>query len=181
MSKLASLSLLVVVGFGAGCRSAPRVATLPECPPAWNAVRSADSTVALCLPSTFVRRDPDGWGRPGPPAPAEDFLSVEHLRWPEDSESLHRWPPQLASAPGCWADCATADSVSVYMESIAGFSARTEVGLVSGGAPGFRRKPMFRSGWVLSPTRRGLAQGWAGAASTLDPMRIALSTMRVAP
>jgi hypothetical protein len=180
LSKLASLSLLAVVGLAANCHSAPRFATRPGCPPAWIAAWSADSTVALCLPSTFARRGAHSWSRPGPPAPAGEFLSVKLLRWPEDSSSLHSWPPQLASPPSCQADCGTADSVSVYRDSVAGFDARTEVGLVSGGQPGFRRAPMIISGWVLSPDRRGFAQGWASAAAILDTLRLAMRTVRVA-
>jgi hypothetical protein len=162
------------------CARSPQVASAPTCPPSWHAEWTGDSAIALCLPATFKRRAADAWSRPDSGV-AADLLSVVLLRWPEDSASLHGWPPHLASPPACLADCATVDSLSVHSDQVADMEARTEVGLVSGGMPGFRRQPMLRVGWEQSARRRGVAQGWAANAATLDTLRLAVRTLRIAP
>jgi hypothetical protein len=189
VGKILSIMLAVAFGFFPCCRHQPTVASQPDCLPGWNADWGPDSAFALCLPPGFVRRTEHGagkptaaWSRPNADGPARDLLRVEILQWPEDSASFVRWPPRLASPPACFeggADCTTADSVSVYRDSVAGHEARTEVGLLSGGYSGMRREPWMVSGWRISPSRRGFAQGWARVGAVLDTLRMAVRSVRV--
>jgi hypothetical protein len=168
--------LSVLAGVAAGCGSQQHAA-LPSCPPTWRADWVGDSTAALCIPPGFERFDATSWHRG---QPADDFFSVEFLQWPDDSASLHAWPPHLGSGPDCLGDCSRVDSLGVHVDSIAGMGARTEVGLVSGGLPGWQRMPMFRTGWILSADRRGFAQGWARGPLTIDTLRQAVRTLQLA-
>ncbi len=181
MSTLLRVALLGTLGTAGACGHRPPVASRPDCAADWTPAWEGDSTLALCVPPGFQRLKDYAWGRQAPGGWARDFVSVELLQWPEDSASLHSWPPHLASPPTCRADCGTVDSLSVHADQVAGSEARTEVGLVSGGMPGFRRQPMFRMGWVVGAGRRGFAQGWAENAATLDTMRMAVRTLTIAP
>ena len=165
------------------CARRPQVASAPACLPDWRAVWTGDSTIALCLPRTFQPRSAEFghfvWSRDSAGVPT-DFLSLTLLRWPQDSASLHSWPPHLASPPACQADCSAVDSLSVHSDEVAGLPARTEVALVSGGWNGMRRQPTLLMAWVVSARRRGFAIGAAANAATLDTMRMAVRTLRAA-
>jgi len=170
----------LVLLFAACSRDRP-VAATPDCPSSWRAAWSSDSTTSLCVPPDFVVAGASAWGRPGVGTSFVDFLSVELVSWPRDSMSLGgQWPPHVASGANCLADCATADSMTVHVDTIAGKEGRTEVGLASGGMPGFRRKPVLEAGWIVGDSVRGFAQGWATQAATLDTLRAMLRTVRLA-
>ena len=158
-------------------------ATQGDCPARWRRHASADSSVSLCLPAGFVRRESHTWLRPARTAgrPPIDFFSVEVIDWPADSASVGYWPPRLAPESGCQFDCITVDSITKYPDAWDGFTADTEVGLASGGVAGLHRRPVMVSGWIISKDRRGFAQGWAAKAVTLDTLRRALRTVKVAP
>jgi len=175
LSLRSSAVLLVLVA----CSRGHPIAAAPECPSSWRAAWSADSAIALCVPADFVRAGSSAWGRPGVGTGFLDFLSVELLSWPGDSASLSQWPPHVASPTNCLADCATADSLTVHIDTIAGEEVRTEVGLASGGMPGFRRKPVLEAGWIINGSVRGFAQGWTRQAPALDTLRTILRTVRL--
>jgi hypothetical protein len=139
--------------------------------------------VTICLPAGFVRREDHTWMRPSRTrgAPLIDFFSVEVIAWPADSASVGPWPPTLAPEPGCQFDCITVDSATKHADAWDGVTARTEVGLASGGVAGLRRRPVMVAGWVVANDRRGFAQGWAAKAVTLDTLRQALRTVKVIP
>jgi hypothetical protein len=139
--------------------------------------------VTICLPAGFVRREEHTWMRPArvSGAPPIDFFSVEVIAWPADSASVGPWPPTLAPEPGCQFDCISVDSATKHEDAWGGVTARTEVGLASGGVAGLRRRPVMVAGWVISNDRRGFAQGWAANAVTLDTLRQALRTVQVTP
>jgi hypothetical protein len=154
-----------------------------DCPTRWRRHASSDSTVTICLPAGFVRREDHTWMRPARTrgAPPIDFFSVEVIAWPADSASVGPWPPTLAPEPGCQFDCITVDSATKHADAWDGVTARTEVGLASGGVAGLRRRPVMVAGWVVANDRRGFAQGWAAKAVTLDTLRQALRTVKVIP
>jgi hypothetical protein len=162
------------------CSRGRLVAPTPNCVSSWHPVWTSDSSIALCVPADFVRADFGGWGRPGVGTGFLDFLSVELLSWPRDSLSLGQWPPHVASGANCLADCSTADSVTIHIDSLAGMEVRTEVGLVTGGEPGFHRKPVLEGGWIVKDSIRGFAHGWATHGATLDTLRSMLGTVRLA-
>ena len=165
----------------AECSRGRPVAVVPDCPSSWRAAWSSDSTTSLCIPPDFVVAGVSAWGRPGVGTSFLDFLSVELLSWPRDSMSLGgQWPPHIASGANCLADCATADSLTVHVDTIAGREGRTEVGLAPGGEPGFRRKPVLEASWIVRDSVRGWAQGWTRSAATLDTLRAMLRTVRFA-
>ena len=160
--------------------SRPRsVAMELQCLPNTLAVWSADSLIALCVPSDFVPGSTGGWGRPGVGTSFHDFISLEVLTWPRDSTSIGQWPPHIASGSNCFADCATADSVRVHDDSIAGFRAQVETGLASGGIQGWRRKPFLITGWTVSDSLRVYGYAWARRSATIDSLRVLLSTVRL--
>jgi len=103
---------------------------------------------------------------------------VKLLSWPKDS-AFGSWPPHLASGASCFADCATADSVVIHRDTVAGVEVAAEVGLVTGGFPGFRRRPFLVTGWTVSNASRGFAQGWAMNPKTLDTLRAMLKSVRL--
>ena len=142
----------------------------------WN----ADSTFALCAPDGFVRIDENTWARLRPGSPGPEVLTVHLIRWPEDSAQLRSWPLRLTPTIACRADCVTVDSVTVHTDTIAGVPAHTETGLLSGGLTGLRREPHLVTTWQISSTRRGVAQGQAAAAATLDTLREAVSSLQPA-
>ena len=173
----ASFNYLAVVALLGACVSST-AAPPPHCISTWHPVWTADSSVALCIPPDFVSAGPNAWGRRKANGAFADLLSVQLLSWPQDSTTLSGWPPHLASGPNCLADCATADSVTVHRDTVAGVQVSTEVGLVSGGEPGFRRHPFLVRGWTLTNTSRGFAQGWTTNPATLDTLRDILKTVR---
>ena len=163
----------------AACSHGRPVAAAPDCPSSWRAAWSSDSTTSLCVPPDFVVAGASAWGRPGVGTSFLDFLDVELVSWPRDSMSLGgQWPPHVASGANC-ADCATVESLTVHIDTIAGKEVRTEVGLASGGIAGFRRKPVLEAGWIIGNSMRGFAQGWVRQAATLDTLRAMLRTVRV--
>jgi hypothetical protein len=149
----------------------------PDCEPGWQTAWSADSGLALCVPPAFARGEGLSWQRGGP---GGDFFSIDVIDWPADSNGYQSWPPRLASSPsGCEVHCITVDSLVVHSDRVAGAEAQTDVGLVTVGAFGFQRTPMFKTWWVFSANRRGFAQGWARNPVTLDTLRQALSALQV--
>jgi hypothetical protein len=179
MSRSRRASYIAFIALVAACRTPPPVAATPQCISSWLPTWTADKSVALCIPSDFVSAYPDAWGRPQPNRGFSDFLSVKLLSWPQDSAFVS-WPPHLASPADCFADCAIADSVVVHRDTIAGIEVSTEVGLISGGEPGFRKHPFLRVGWIVSTRSRAFAQGWATHPATLDTLRAMLRTVRIA-
>jgi hypothetical protein len=177
--SIVALAVLAAPAVLAGCTGRPRVADAPACQPSWRAEWNGDSTLALCLPMGFTRRDGNTWTRPRPGSAALDFLTVEVVRWPEDSVELRTWPPQLAAPGACYADCGRADSVTLHSDRVTGVSAHTETALLSGGATGLRRAPFLVMGWTMSERHRGFAQGSAAQAATLDSLREAVRSLRV--
>lgn len=171
-----------VPAVGAEAQAGPPAAG-NDCPARWRRHASSDSTVTICLPAGFVRREEHTWMRPSrvSGAPPIDFFSVEVIAWPADSASVGPWPPTLAPEPGCQFDCISVDSAMKHADAWGGVTARTEVGLASGGVVGLRRRPVMVAGWVISNDRRGFAQGWAANAVTLDTLRQALRTVQVTP
>jgi hypothetical protein len=124
--------------------------------------------------NVLIRRPPAASG-----TPAADFLSVELLKWPDDSGSV-QWPPRLGSDATCVIHCVSVDSAEVHAGQLAGFPAHIETGLLNGGMPGWSRTPGIKAGWIVSPTRRGLAQGWASTGTVLDTLRAVIGTVQVA-
>ena len=181
MKAIAGTLALLSATIGAACGRSDRLASQSSCPASWRREWTADSTIALCVEPAFVRNDAHTWQRPERivGAPPRDFFSVELVNWPDDSASLQHWPPRLASAPDCQADCITVDSATSHTDRWAGVEASTEIGLASGGVAGLRRRPVMVSGWTLSSRRRGFAQGWAALPVTLDTLRQMLRTVQV--
>jgi hypothetical protein len=177
--------LALMAGMVAGGAAAQdgRSPVANDCPARWRRHASSDSSVTICLPAGFVRREAHTWMRPSRVrgAPPADFFSVEVIAWPADSASVGRWPPSLAPEPGCQFDCITVDSTMQHRDAWDGVTAHTEIGLASGGVAGLRRRPVMVSSWIVSSDRRGFAQGWAAKAVTLDTLRQALRTVKVLP
>jgi hypothetical protein len=165
-----------------GCGRSQQAAAAPVCPAAWARSATADSSLTLCLAPGFIRLDTHTWQRSSPQTGEDlaDFFSVELLNWPADSASVRGWPPRMASSNSCQADCITVDSTVVHQDQWSGFDAHTEIGLASGGLAGLSRRPVMASGWIISDTRRGFAQGWSAMPATLDTLRQMLRTVQVA-
>jgi len=153
----------------------------PACPSVWYQAHTAGRSMALCLPSSLVRRRHDFdegaiWER-------SDFTSSEHV-WLlidvyADTTDDDSWPPHLASRASCLADCATADSVVQHVDMLVGSVVQVETGLVSGGEPGFRRQPALTAGWTTAWGSRVRVSGPAAHGATLDTLRIALRSLTV--
>lgn len=149
------------------------------CGDGWDRLASADTTVVFCAPPGFRAERPDRWRRAAPDPLTGDWFSLAALTWPADSAFAGRWPPRLASGPTCLADCATADSIVVFADSVARGVARGETGRVSGGMPGFRRQPMLVWGWEGGGSRRLHVTALASTPATLDSIRHGFQRMVV--
>jgi hypothetical protein len=182
MMRTRSLAGIIVSLVLFGCGRSEQAGLGAACPDAWAKSATADSSITLCLAPGFARLDAHTWQRSSPTTGEDlaDFFSVELLDWPADSASVRGWPPRLSSSDSCQADCITVDSSTVHQDRWAGFDAHTEVGLASGGLAALKRRPVMASGWIISGTRRGFAQGWSALPATLDTLRLMLRTVHVA-
>ena len=174
------LWLLTCAASLAACHPSHSSATAPHCSSSTRAVWSADSLIALCVPPDFVAGNTGGWGRHGVGTSFVDFLSLELVTWSRDSASFGQWPPHIASGPNCFADCATADSVVLRADTIAGFQVRVESGLASGGEQGWRKQPFLVVGWTVNDSLRAYGYAWARHPATIDTLRALLGTVRFA-
>ncbi len=165
-----------------GCTRSEQAVSAPACPASWIRSATADSSITLCLAPGFARLDEHTWQRSSPATGEDlaDFFSVELLEWPADSASVRGWPPRLSSSDTCQADCITVDSTATYQDRWSGFDAHTETGRASGGIAGLSRRPVMASGWIISGSRRGFAQGWSAQPATLDTLRQMLRTVHLA-
>ena len=109
-----------------------------------------------------------------------DRLIVSRINWPEDWHSQDPWPLHLASGSNCLADCASADSLVVHADTVAGVPAYVETGLVTGGEPGFRRDPVLVASWSPSEHIRVIVYGFAARPATLDTLRSMARSVSVA-
>lgn len=162
-------------------RSTSSVASGPICERGLVASWSPDSAVALCLPpgfgpATHARGGHARWERGNVDSPDRAWLSIDVGSADADGE---RWPPHLASRADCSADCASTDSVVQYRDAVATGVAAVEVGLVSGGYPGFRRQPLMVAGWKTPAGRRVWVNGLAATAPVLDTLRAALRSVQL--
>ncbi|HEU5218553.1 MAG TPA: hypothetical protein VFU23_07830 [Gemmatimonadales bacterium] len=181
--RTGSLAGIIVPLAMLGCARGEPAAAVLACPAGWASGATADSSITLCLAPGFVRLDAHTWQRSSPSTGEDlaDFFSVELLDWPGDSASVRGWPPRLSSSETCQADCITVDSSIVHQDRWSGFDAHTEIGRASGGLAGLVRRPVMASGWIISRTRRGFAQGWSAAPATLDTLRQMLRTVQLKP
>lgn len=182
MRRLAPILLcLSVAALAAACqRSASAVAARPICVGGFIASWSADSALAPCLPPGFHLAAAGGaaharWERGDLNSADRAWLSISIESTDVESE---RWSPYLASPPNCVADCASTDSVIQHSDSVATGVAAVEVGLVSGGYPGFSRQPMMVAGWKIPPARRVWVNALAAKAPVLDTLRRALRSVQ---
>jgi hypothetical protein len=176
--SLAALSLVLA------CTPDVRVAARPECPARWHAEWTLDSALSLCVPP--------GFEQPRDSFPifvrTHDYITRDYLRlyleprsmWDED-EPRRRWPPSLPARPCTVSDCAFTDSLTLHADTVAGVAGDVYVGLVTGGFAGVQRKPNLHAGWELPGERRLVIQAFSEVPATLDTIRMALRTIRVAP
>ncbi len=181
MIRTGSLAGIMVTLGLLGCSRSEQTASAAACPAAWARTATADSSITLCLAPGFSRLDAHTWQRSSAATGEDlaDFFSVELLDWPADSASVRAWPPRLSSNDSCQADCITVDSSTVHQDQWSGFDAHTETGRASGGIAGLSRRPVMASGWIVSSTRRGFAQGWTALPATLDTLRQMLRTVHI--
>lgn len=185
MVKRAMLPIATALAAATACTAPSVAAARPDCPRAWVPAWSADSIVALCLPPDF-RRDRERsarWQREWRPgAPVRDDISVavdSVAAWARGDVSDH-WPPTLVRGPCVYADCVTSDSLVTHTDTVGGAPVRVETARLTGGAVGMRRVPMLAAGWALG-ARRVRVGALAERPATLDTLRMALRTLRVAP
>ena len=131
------------------------------------------------MPLGFRAETPNRWRRAVPDPLRGDWFVVYTLTWPADSQPGTEWPPRLASGAGCLADCARADSAIAFADSVDRGVARGELGLMSGGMPGFQRQPTLEWGWQGSGSQRFLLMAFTTTPATLDSLRNGLRQARV--
>jgi hypothetical protein len=144
-----------------------------SCPGALRPVWIADSSLTVCVVTSFRTHDLRTWTRGGDLVP-EDVFTIRTQVSARESALTGGWPPTLGSAPDCKKDCAFADSVIARTDTIAGFSAHTEIGIVGGPKTGLSRGPAFVSGWTMNDSQRAIANGHAARRATLDTMLLML-------
>lgn len=177
----AALGVAVGLAGGACARPDRPVSSAAPCPAEWTAQVSVDSLVGLCMPGGFhpgatAIRGSYVWKRPGGSPGDTDWVAVAVVA---DSAQAQAWPPPLASAADCRADCYTVDSAMVHTDTMGGTPVRVETGLVSGGNEAAQRAPRLVGGWITPRRTRILVVGAAGLRATLDTLRTALRTLRV--
>ena len=178
-SRIALAALLA-----ASCAQSAAIASRPECATGWHAGWSAASAAALCLPPEFVRpRDrPATWRRE-----SDGILlglitiHIDSLaKWDRGEVTAH-WPATLPpSGPCVYADCVTTDSLVGHIDNVGGRLVRVETGRLTGGAVGMRRQPALVAGWDVAAARRVYVSVLADEPATLDTLRTALHTLRLA-
>ena len=179
---LAAMSLAAILGIACS-RPTRRIANAPACAAGTASAWSVDSSISLCLPSGFTRVDwfdstHVRWQRGTPVSASAAWISItiDTAR-----SSNNEWPPRLGSTSSlCLADCVTSDSISRLVDTLAGGISATEVGLVSGGYSGSRRRPALVGGWQMQRGARVWVNGAATLPGTLDTLRTALRSIRVA-
>lgn len=179
-----SICSLAALSFLIACAPDAHTAPHPDCPTTWHAEWSSDSALSLCIPPGFERK-PDSYATF---LRKRDFLTRDFLdlyleprsAW-ESGEVGDRWPPSLHSGPCTVPDCTTTDSLTVYADTVAGVVANVYAGLVTGGFAGLRRQPSLAAGWDMPGERRLGIFAFSELPATLDTIRIALRTIRLAP
>lgn len=170
---------LGVLAWGCGRPPGPADSSA-RCPASWAEQASADSLVALCLPTTFGPGSSQlggayTWKRPAQTPGDSDWVAVVIVG---DSTRHAMWPPPLASSPDCITDCYTVDSAAVHADTIGSIPVRLETGLVTGGDERAGRAPRLVGGWITPRRTRILLVGAAERPGTLDTLRAALRTLR---
>lgn len=151
-----------------------------DCPGTLRPVWIADSTLTICIVTTFRTQDLRHWRRRRDGMQWDVFTLNTGIS-PNQAVLTGGWPPKLASGPTCATECATAESVVIRQDTVAGFLAYTEIGLVSGGMPGGQRVPMFVSSWTMTPASRATAYGWSEERATLDTLLLMLQSAQPWP
>ena len=166
------------------CTPGVRVAARPECPTRWHPAWTSDSALSLCVPPGFEqKRDAFATFLRTRDYLTRDFLNLylePRSMWDVD-EPRRRWPPSLPAHPCTLPDCAFTDSLTLHADTVAGVVGDVYVGLVTGGFAGVQRQPSLHAGWELPGERRLVIQAFSEVPATLDTIRIALRTIRLAP
>ncbi len=171
---------LLATALLAGCSTRPHW-TPPDraCPASFLPVYNADSSVTLCVLRSFRTHDLKVWRRPD--SGGWDVFTLNTDISPSETTPLGAWPPKLASGPDCKTSCATADSVIIRHDTIAGSPAYVEIGLVTGGLAGGTRVPTFIASWTLSSTKRAVVQASSPTRAGLDTLLIVLHSVERYP
>jgi len=178
IGALAALALVLA------CTPDDRSAARPECAEQWHAEWALDSALSLCVPPGFEqRRDASSIFVRTHDYITRDFLTLyldPRSLWDEDVPG-RRWPPSLPARPCTLPDCGFTDSLTLHVDTVAGVAGNVYVGLFTGGFAGVQRKPRLSAGWELPDERRLEARAFSEVPATLDTIRMALRTIRIAP
>jgi len=175
MSSWSVALLALVVGLG-GCAAKEARWTPParSCPGALRPVWVADSSLTICVVTSFRTHDLQTWHRDRE-GRVPDLFEIRATISPTLSVLTGGWPPTLAGAAASTGKAgAGLDSVSVRQDTVAGHVARTEIG-VRTDASG-QRTYAFISGWSVGDSLRGVAQGQSTSRATLDTLILMMRT-----
>jgi len=175
-SSSCSVALIALVVGLAGCAAEQARWTPParSCPGALRPVWVADSSLTICVVTSFRTHDLQTWHRDREGS-VPDLFEIRATIPQTLSVLTGGWPPTLAGAPaGAGRAGAGADRVSVREDTVAGHLARTEIGVRTDGSG--QRTYAFISGWSVGDSLRGVAQGQSASRATLDTLLLMMRT-----
>lgn len=167
--------LALVVGLG-GCAAEEARWTPParSCPGALRPVWVADSSLTICVVTSFRTHDLQTWHR-AREGSVPDLFEIRATVSPALAMLTGGWPPTLAGATAeAGGTRAGADRVAVREDTVAGHLARTEIGVRTDGRG--QRTFAFVAGWSVGDSLRGLAEGESASRATLDTLLLMMRT-----
>jgi hypothetical protein len=143
-----------------------------DCPSVLRPVWVADSSLTICVLTSFRTRDLQTWTR-GDGLIPQDSFDIRTTVGITESALTGGWPSSLKTSSSC-ATCPAVDSIEVHADTIAGSAAHTEVGRVASAPGGTSRSYAFVSSWILDEAHRVVARGHASTRPTLDTLLMIL-------
>lgn len=179
LSACMMFSLVAVVA-GSGCSSTSAHWVPPDraCPGALRPVWVADSSLTICVVTSFRTHDLRTWTRERP-GRAPDVFEIQTAVTPTQTTLTGGWPPRLAVPNSRGTSGSThIDSISVREDTVAGYPAHTEVGVVRDTTSPDENRSVFISGWTASDSSRSVAKGSSTSRATLDTLLLMLHSAR---
>lgn len=167
--KVASTLALCVLRAGCADERSQWVPPDRECPGALKPVWIADSSLTICVVTSFRTHDLRTWTRTVENT-MSDVFEVRTDMSTTEAALTGGWPPTLRAVSG---NRVLPESMTLRTDTIAGTPAHTEIGLLANTIEG-QRISAFVSGWITNDAHRVVVHGQSASRATLDTMLLML-------